>query len=105
MRRSWPGLRAEGRIKLSQVPREITAMAEAYVLAHREIIVEARARVEQWRACVDVAAPKALASVVQGVLARLTALPSSLSLSSTAPAGSCRTVARWPSARNVSSRI
>ena len=43
-------IRREGRIRLSQVPpREITAMAEAYVLAHREIIVEARARVEQWR--------------------------------------------------------
>jgi hypothetical protein len=41
-------IRREGRIKLCSVPsREITAMAEAYVLAHREIIAEARARVEQ----------------------------------------------------------
>jgi hypothetical protein len=38
------------RVKLSAVPaREITAQAEAYVLAHREIIAEARARVEQWQ--------------------------------------------------------
>ena len=43
--------RREGRIKLCSVPaREITAMAEAYVLAHREIIAEARARVKQWHA-------------------------------------------------------
>ena len=43
-------IQREGRIKLSAVPaREITAMAEAYILAHREIIAEARARVEQWR--------------------------------------------------------
>ena len=43
-------IRREGRIKLCSVPpREITAMAEAYVLAHRELIAEARARVEQWR--------------------------------------------------------
>jgi hypothetical protein len=43
-------IRREGRIKVCQVPpREITSMAEAYVLAHREIIVEARARVERWR--------------------------------------------------------
>ena len=43
-------IRREGRIKLSAVPaREIAAMAEAYVLAHRELIAEARARVEQWR--------------------------------------------------------
>jgi hypothetical protein len=43
-------IQREGRIKLSAVPaREITAMAEAYVLAHREVIAEARARVEQWR--------------------------------------------------------
>ena len=42
-------IRREGRIKLCSVPsREITAMAEAYILAHREIIAEARARVEQW---------------------------------------------------------
>jgi hypothetical protein len=42
-------IRGEGRIKLCSVPvREITAMAEAYVLAHRELIAEARARVEQW---------------------------------------------------------
>ena len=38
-------IQREGRIKLSAVPaREITAMAEAYVLSHREIIVEVRAR-------------------------------------------------------------
>jgi hypothetical protein len=44
-------IQREGRIKLSAVPaREITAMAEAYVLSHREIIAEARARVEQWHA-------------------------------------------------------
>jgi hypothetical protein len=44
-------IRREGRIKLCSVPsREITAMAEAYVLAHRELIAEARARVEQWAA-------------------------------------------------------
>ena len=43
-------IRREGRIKLCSVPsREITAMAEAYILSHREIIAEARARVEQWR--------------------------------------------------------
>ena len=43
-------IRRESRIKVCQVPpREITSMAEAYVLAHREIIVEARARVERWR--------------------------------------------------------
>jgi hypothetical protein len=43
-------IQREGRIKLSQVPpREITAQAEAYVLSHRELIAEARARVEQWR--------------------------------------------------------
>ena len=43
-------IRREGRIKLCSVPpREITSMAEAYILAHRELIVEARARVEQWR--------------------------------------------------------
>jgi hypothetical protein len=43
-------IRREGRIKLSAVPaREITAMAEAYVLSHREIIAEARAKVERWR--------------------------------------------------------
>jgi hypothetical protein len=43
-------IRREGRIKRSQVPaREITAVAEAYVLAHRELIAEARAKVEQWR--------------------------------------------------------
>ena len=40
----------EGRIRLSAVPaREITAQTEAYVLAHREILVEVRASVEQWR--------------------------------------------------------
>ena len=43
-------IQREGRIKLSAVPaREITALAEAYVLAHRRVIVEARASVEQWR--------------------------------------------------------
>ena len=43
-------IRAEGRVKLAQVPaRELTALAEAYVLSHRELIAEARARVEQWR--------------------------------------------------------
>jgi len=54
LRRARAGVKTaiqrEGRIKLSQVPpREITVMAEAYVLAHREIIVEARAKVEEWR--------------------------------------------------------
>jgi hypothetical protein len=43
-------IRREGRIKVCSVPsHEITAMAEAYVLAHRELIAEARARVDQWR--------------------------------------------------------
>jgi hypothetical protein len=44
-------IRREGRIKLCSVPsREITAMAEDYIRDHREIIAEARARVEQWAA-------------------------------------------------------
>jgi hypothetical protein len=44
-------LQAQGRRKVSQVPmREIVAMAEDYILAHREIIVEARAKVERWEA-------------------------------------------------------
>ena len=55
-------IRREGRIKLCSVPsREITAMAEAYVLAHRELIAEARARVEQWAA--EEAAKRAALSV------------------------------------------
>jgi hypothetical protein len=41
-------IRKESRIKLCCIPpREITVMAEAYVLAHRELIAEARARVER----------------------------------------------------------
>jgi hypothetical protein len=44
-------IQREGRVKLGQVPaREITAQAEAYVLSHREIIAEARAKVERWAA-------------------------------------------------------
>jgi hypothetical protein len=55
-------IRREDRIKLCSVPsREITAMAEAYVLAHRELIAEARARVEQWAA--EEAAKRAARSV------------------------------------------
>ena len=37
-------------MRLSSVaPRDLTQMAEAYIFEHREIIAEARARVEQWR--------------------------------------------------------
>ena len=43
-------IQLEGKIKLSAVPaREITAQAEAYILAHCELIVEARAKVGRWR--------------------------------------------------------
>ncbi len=41
-------IQREGRIKVAQVPvREIVAMAEDYILALREIIVEARDKVER----------------------------------------------------------
>jgi hypothetical protein len=42
-------IQREGRMRLSDVaPRDITEMAEAYVLSHREIIAEAKAVVERW---------------------------------------------------------
>jgi hypothetical protein len=38
-------------VKSQRLPmREIVAMAEAYILAHREIIADARAEVERWEA-------------------------------------------------------
>jgi hypothetical protein len=55
-------IQREGRIKLSAVPaREITAQAEAYILAHREIVVEARAKAAGWAA--EEAAKRAARSV------------------------------------------
>ena len=44
-------IRRDGRIKLSEVPsREITALAEAYVLVHPELIAEAKETVLRWHA-------------------------------------------------------